>query len=47
LVGNNRLPEQSKEWLIFYFEYSAGTDDGAHATAVAGPGIESQGNNIF
>jgi hypothetical protein len=40
LVGNNRLP-------VFYFEYSLGTDDGAHATAITDHGIESQGNNIF
>ena len=40
LVGNNRLP-------FFYIEYSMGTDDGAHTATVAGPGIESQGNNIF
>jgi hypothetical protein len=40
LVDNDRLP-------VFYFEYLVGTDDGAHAAAVAGLGIKSQGYNIF
>lgn len=40
LVGNECF-------AVLYIEYFMGTDDGAHAAAVAGLDIELQGYNIF